>query len=74
MSIPVKNQLVKALRLQKYFLAYQAGGNQKAQVIEKFTQVWGQRLAEHFLWKYDDAESLIWALDSENLQLYLDKF
>jgi hypothetical protein len=69
----MKKVLVNALRLQKYFEAYK-DKNKKQEVIEKFTAVWGKSMAEHFLWKYDNAEDLIWAFDSENLQLFIDKF
>lgn len=31
-------------------------------------------MANHFLGKYDNADSLIWALDSENLELFIQKF
>lgn len=75
-KMPINNKyvLVKALRLEKLFKAYQAGGKQKQEVIDKFTNVWGADMAGHFLWKYDDAESLIFAFDTKNLQLFIDKF
>lgn len=50
------------------------GGNQKNETTQKFAAVWGDHLAGHFLSKYDDAESLIWALDSENLNLFVTRF
>lgn len=66
--------LIKGLKLQKSFDDYKIGGNNKEQAFKKFVAVWGTNLAEHFLMKYDDAESLIWALDSENLKLFIDKY
>jgi hypothetical protein len=31
-------------------------------------------MAEHFLSKYDDVDSLIWALDNTNLDLFIKLF
>lgn len=69
-----KRILLKSLRLEKYFKAYQADGKQKQEVFRKFEQVWGTTLANHFLSKYADADSLIWALDSDNLALFVRDF
>lgn len=69
-----KRILVKALKLEKCFKAYAADGRQKQEVIEKFESVWGKEMTNHFLWKYSDAESLIWAFDSTNLELFITKF
>ena len=73
MSRETKIFLLKGLRLQKYFDAYKVKA-QRQQTINKFTEVWGSFMANHFLSKYDDADSLIWALDSENLELFINKF
>ena len=69
----MKKVLIKALSLQKHFEAYK-DSNKKQAVIQKFTEVWGKSMADHFLWKYNNAEDLIWAFDSDNLQLFVDKF
>lgn len=69
-----KRILIKALRLEKYFRAYNVLGSQKDEAFRKFEQVWGTAMANHFLSKYDDAESLIWALDSNNLELFIKNF
>jgi len=72
-----KNVLVKALRLQKCFdtlHSKKASNEEKLQVAKKFESVWGDWMAGHFIWKYSDAESLIFAFDSKNLQLFIEKF
>jgi len=69
-----KKILIKALSLEKCFQAFKANGQGRNVTIEKFEAVWGKSMADHFLWKYSDAESLIWALDSTNLQLFIEKF
>lgn len=70
-----KNILVKAVRLQKYFDSYLESSDKKEQLVfEKFKNVWGENMASHFLSKYIDAESLIWAFDSRNLELFIEKF
>jgi len=70
----IKSIATKGLRLDRYLKIYDADGSQKKEVVKKFEFVWGSNMAAHFLTKYDDAESLIWALDSDNLQLFADKF
>ena len=65
--------LIKALTLQKYFDAYK-NADQRNFVLEKFVVVWGNDLAQHFLFKYNDAENLIQNLDSDNLDLFINKF
>jgi len=69
-----KRVLTKALKLEKCFRQYDTGGTAALEVQVKFKNVWGQSMANHFLSKYDNADSLIWALDGENLQLFIDKF
>lgn len=69
-----KRILLKSLKLEKCFKMYAADGSQKQEVFKKFEQVWGTTLANHFLGKYDNAESLIWALDEENLALFVRDF
>ena len=68
-----KKHLIKALRLQKYFDAYR-NENRRSEIEEKFTQCWGAMLAQHFLSKYSTAEELIWALDTQNLRLFIERF
>lgn len=77
-----KSIAVKGLRLQKYLEAYQGTGDddkervlqRRQQTLQKFGAVWGSSMASHFLTKYNDAESLIWAFDSDNLELFIEKF
>lgn len=72
-----KRILIKALRLQKLFSCYNGidnNGSQKKQVYDKFKDTWGIDMANHFLNKYNDAESLIWAFDTTNLNLFITKF
>lgn len=70
----VKSIAVKGLRLEKYLKAYQKEESLKKQTVEKFGAVWGPSMASHFLSKYNDAESLIWAFDGDNLELFIEKF
>lgn len=70
----VKRITLKGLRLQACLDDYQSEGSNKEQALKKFVAVWGPNMASHFLMKYDDAESLIWAFDSDNLELFIDKF
>jgi hypothetical protein len=44
------------------------------EIFLKFTSVWGDMLANHFLGKYDNASDLIWALDLDNLQLFIEEY
>lgn len=67
----MKRILTKGIRLEKALKYYE---DDKKNVFEKFEAVWGTSLANHFLSKYSDAESLIWALDADNLQLFIDKY
>ncbi|MDZ7664624.1 MAG: hypothetical protein U5K27_04740 [Desulfotignum sp.] len=53
--------LTKALKLDQCIKEYDAG-KYKEENLRKFEAVWGAHLASHFLLKYNDAESLIWAL------------
>lgn len=69
-----KKILLKSYRLEKYFKAYATKEDQQNEVFEKFKQVWGGTLANHILSKYDNAESLIWALDDNNLELFIKHF
>lgn len=69
-----KSIAIKGLRLQECLKDYQGEGNNKEQALKKFVAVWGSHMASHFLMKYDDAESLIWAFDSDNLELFIEKF
>lgn len=68
-----KTILTKALKLDQCIKEYDAG-KYKEENLKKFEAVWGSHLASHFLMKYDNAESLIWALDDDNLKLFIDKF
>lgn len=71
----IKQILVKPLKLQKTFDAYKNGNeNDKKLAYLSFEKTWGAFIAQHFLSKYSDAESLIFALDSENMDLFVDKF
>lgn len=70
----IKSIAVKGLRLQKYLNVYHAHGSQQKEATQKFVKVWGRSMAAHFLIKYDDAESLIWAMDEENLKLFIENF
>lgn len=75
MEQKIKKIISRAFALEKYIRAYNGLSTEsKNQAVEKFTAVWGVGLAHHFLIKYDDAESLIWALDSENLNLFIENF
>lgn len=69
-----KKVLIKAIRLEKFFRAYERNGIQKKRAIEKFENVWGKSTASHYLHKHGDAESLIWAFDNQNLELFINKF
>lgn len=70
----VKKTLLKAIRLENCFKMYPESAQNKKEVYDKFKAVWGESMANHFLGKYDNADSLIWALDSENLELFITKF
>lgn len=70
----VKKTLLKAIRLENCFKIYPTSAQAKKEVYDKFKAVWGESMANHFLGKYDSADSLIWALDSENLELFIEKF
>lgn len=70
----VKKILLKSLRLEKCFKSYSNNAEQKREVFQKFEEVWGTTMANHFLGKYDCAESLISALDNENLELFVNHF
>lgn len=69
-----KTIATKGIRLGKFLKAYQDNDTQKQEVSQKFINVWGFNMAAHFLSKYDDAESLIWALDATNLKLFIEEF
>lgn len=64
---------LKGLRLEKLFIAAKERGRLDP-IRTKFTSVWGQTMADHFLSKYSDAESLIWALDGENMEKFVRHF
>ena len=70
----VKKTLLKAIRLENCFKIYNDSEQSKKEVFNKFKAVWGESMANHFLGKYDNADSLIWALDNENLELFIQKF
>lgn len=70
----VKKTLLKAIRLENCFKMYSTDAQSKIEVFNKFKSVWGETMANHFLGKYDSADSLIWAFDSENLDLFIEKF
>lgn len=70
-----KRELIKALRLEKAFKAYENGTDEEKRTVrKKFADVWGDDMAWHFLISYKDAEDLIWGFDSKNLNLFLEKF
>lgn len=69
-----KGLLTKALKLQQCLNAYHADGRQRGEAFDKFQRVWGHSMANHFLSKYDDANTLIWALDLKNLNLFIKRF
>lgn len=66
--------LLKGLRLENCYKDYLSGGSGKQEAYKKFESVWGTMLANHFLSKYSDAKSLIYALDDENLALFVKLF
>lgn len=70
----IKKTLLKAIRLENCFKIYPTSEQAKREVFEKFKAVWGDTMANHFLGKYNNADSLIWALDSENLELFITNF
>ena len=70
----VKKTLLKSIKLENCFKIYPTSAQAKKEVFNKFKAVWGESMANHFLGKYDNADSLIWALDSENLELFIQKF
>lgn len=70
----VKTNLAKAIRLEQYFKAAEQSQENIEDLRIKFTSVWGETLANYFLSKYDNATSLIWALDSDNLELFIERF
>lgn len=76
MDIPaLKRIALKGLKLQECLNDYNQGeGNIKKQAIQKFINVFGEHLASHFLIKYDNAQSLIWAFDNENFELFIKNF
>lgn len=56
-------------------LQYKMNPTEKSnEIFLKFTSVWGDMLANHFLGKYDNASDLIWALDLDNLQLFIEEY
>ncbi len=72
-----KKILVKVLKLEKCFRTLNDDTNShadKKEIVDKFERTWGKDMADHFLWKYNDAESLIWAFDSKNLELFIKNF
>jgi hypothetical protein len=71
----VKKILLKSIKLQKAFDSYNNEDQiSKKEVFTMFEKTWGTSLANHFLGKYANAESLIWALDNENLELFMKLF
>lgn len=68
-----KTILTKSLKLQACLRDYNEGIDKQA-ILSRFERTWGGQIASHFLIKYDDAESLIWALDGDNLKLFIEKF
>lgn len=70
----LKTKLLKSYRLENCLRSYNDSEQEKKAIRDKFTSVWGSYLAGHFLSKYDNADSLIWALDDDNLKLFIDKF
>ncbi|PWJ53395.1 hypothetical protein CLV98_1238 [Dyadobacter jejuensis] len=71
--IKQKGILLKALRLERSLQGYSDPATAKM-LDAKLVQIFGPQLANHFLSKYSDAESLIWSLDEENLKLFIERF
>ena len=69
-----KSIALKGLRLQECLNDYQSEGSNKEQALKKFVAVWGSSMASHFLSEHDDAKSLIWDFDDNNLELFIEKF
>jgi hypothetical protein len=69
----LKKIAVLGIKLERCLEDWKIEGRKK-EVEGKFTNVWGTRLANHFLSKYENAESMIWALDEENLELFIKRF
>ena len=70
MNMEIKKMLCKAINLDRCLKMYNDKEGNKKEVFSKFERVWGTSLANHFLGKYDAAESLIWALDQDNFNLF----
>lgn len=70
----IKKTLLKAIRLENCFKMYPTSAQAKKEVFDKFKAVFWGKYGKHFLGKYDNTDSLIWALDSENLELFIQKF
>jgi len=71
----LKKLCEKALKLQATFQMYNGTNKENKQIaIRKFNDVWGKQLTAHFFSKYNNAEDLIWHLDSENFELFVNRF
>jgi len=66
--------LLASCNLQRDLDNYHQNTEYKQRVIDKFTKVWGEKLALHFLWKYTSASSLIFNFDNNNLLLFIEKY
>lgn len=66
--------LVKSIKLHKLIEGVKNKSIDFETIKAKFHAVWGEHIGSHFLSKYDDAESLIHALDSQNLELFIEKY
>jgi hypothetical protein len=76
MSVKIENLkkiAVLGIKLERCLKDWKIEGRKK-EVKGKFTNVWGPCFADHFLSKYENAESMIWALDEENLELFIKRF
>lgn len=75
----VKKILVKSLTLDKCLRAYHAYRSEekeakRKEIFDHFEKVWGTTLANDYLSEYDDAKSMIAALDEDNLNLFINRF
>lgn len=71
----LKAILLKGLIVEKYLENFHDGNEiQQREVCEKFEQVWGAEKGNYFLYKYENAESLILDLNEEDLAMFIEKF
>ena len=70
----IKRTIIQGIKLDKWFMGFSSKEITRQEIFNKFEMVWGTSLADHFLSKYSTAESLIHALDSDNLELFMQHF